>query len=187
MVIRRGLGEALPNQGHHFNGGSLYKRFTPSGPDHAQIAACAGIADYFDAYAAHHGLNTPQAVHDSIRAHEISILQPFLDAFSERNDVRVLGPTDAAYRAPTVALDLGRAAEPVAAELVAQKIMAGGGDFYAGRALEGVGVDPDLGVLRLSFVHYTSKDEVSRLIEAIEAVDSLVEASAWCAAFTCAL
>ncbi len=170
MVIRRGLGEALPNQGHHFNGGSLYKRFTPSGPDHAQIAACAGIADYFDAYAAHHSLNTPQAVHDSIRAHEISILQPFLDAFSERNDVRVLGPTDAAYRAPTVALDLGRAAEPVAAELVAQKIMAGGGDFYAGRALEGVGVDPDLGVLRLSFVHYTSKDEVSRLIEAIEAV-----------------
>ncbi|MFT7191758.1 MAG: selenocysteine lyase/cysteine desulfurase [Sulfitobacter sp.] len=170
MVIRRGLGEALPNQGHHFNGGSLYKRFTPSGPDHAQIAACAGIADYFDAYAAHHGLNTPQAVHDSIRAHEISILQPFLDAFSERNDVRVLGPTDAASRAPTVALDLGRAAEPVAEELVAQKIMAGGGDFYAGRALEGVGVDPDLGVLRLSFVHYTSKDEVSRLIEAIEAV-----------------
>ncbi|MFT4620852.1 MAG: selenocysteine lyase/cysteine desulfurase, partial [Polaromonas sp.] len=109
-------------------------------------------------------------VHDSIRAHEISILQPFLDAFSERNDVRVLGPTDAASRAPTVALDLGRAAEPVAEELVAQKIMAGGGDFYAGRALEGVGVDPDLGVLRLSFVHYTSKDEVSRLIEAIEAV-----------------
>lgn len=30
MVIRRALGEALPNQGHYFNAGSLYKRFTPA-------------------------------------------------------------------------------------------------------------------------------------------------------------
>ena len=42
MVIRRALGEALPNQGHYFNADTLYKRFTPAGPDHAQIAACAG-------------------------------------------------------------------------------------------------------------------------------------------------
>ena len=48
MTIRRGLAEALPNQGHYFNAGALTKRFTPAGPDHAQIAACAGIADYID-------------------------------------------------------------------------------------------------------------------------------------------
>ena len=54
MVIRRALGELLPNQGHVFNGGTLYKRFTPAGPDHAQIAACAGMADYIDAAYAHH-------------------------------------------------------------------------------------------------------------------------------------
>ena len=46
MVIRRPLGELLPNQGHYFNEGSLYKRFTPAGPDHAQIAACAGMASH---------------------------------------------------------------------------------------------------------------------------------------------
>ncbi len=170
MVVRRSLGEALPNQGHHFNGGSLSKRFTPSGPDHAQIAACAGIADYFDAIAEHHGLNSAQAVHDTIRAHEIKLLQPVLDAFCARNDLRVLGPSDAAARAPTVALDLGRAAEPVATALAQHKIMAGGGDFYAGRALEGVGVNAQDGVLRLSLVHYTTPDEVSRMIEAVEAV-----------------
>ena len=48
MVVRRALGEALPNQGHDFNGGALYKRFTPAGDDHAQVAACAGMADYID-------------------------------------------------------------------------------------------------------------------------------------------
>ncbi|MEM9552165.1 MAG: aminotransferase class V-fold PLP-dependent enzyme, partial [Pseudomonadota bacterium] len=42
MVIRAALAQLLPNQAHHFNGGTLYKRFTPAGPDHAQIAACAG-------------------------------------------------------------------------------------------------------------------------------------------------
>jgi selenocysteine lyase/cysteine desulfurase len=54
MVIRRDLGMRLPNQGHYFNEGSLYKRFTPAGPDHAQVAACAGMADYMDAVYAHH-------------------------------------------------------------------------------------------------------------------------------------
>lgn len=170
MVIRRSLGEILPNQGHHFNGGTLYKRFTPSGPDHAQIAACAGIADYFDAYAEHHGLKDARSVMNSIRSYEIRLLQPILDAFSGRNDVRLIGPAHAENRAPTVALDLGRAAAPLEAELAQHKIMAGGGDFYAGRALSGVGVDPDQGVLRVSLVHYTSEDEVSRMIDAVNAV-----------------
>ena len=56
MVIRRELGEMLPNQAHWFNADALYKRFTPAGPDHAQVAACAGMADYYDALAAHHGI-----------------------------------------------------------------------------------------------------------------------------------
>lgn len=170
MIIRRSLGEILPNQGHHFNGGTLYKRFTPSGPDHAQIAACAGIADYFDAYAEHHDLKDAHSVMNSIRSYEIKLLQPILDAFSGRNDVRLIGPAHAENRAPTVALDLGRAAAPLEAELAQHKIMAGGGDFYAGRALSGVGVDPDQGVLRVSLVHYTSEDEVSRMIDAVNAV-----------------
>ncbi len=54
MVIRRALAERLPNQGHYFNAGTLYQRFTPAGPDHAQIAASAGIADYIDALHGHH-------------------------------------------------------------------------------------------------------------------------------------
>ena len=73
-------------------------------------------------------------------------------------------------RAPTVALDLGRDPVPVAAALAAQGIMAGGGDFYGNRPLEALGVDPEPGVLRLSFVHYTAPDEVEKLITALDAV-----------------
>ncbi|MDJ0822325.1 MAG: aminotransferase class V-fold PLP-dependent enzyme [Paracoccaceae bacterium] len=169
MVLRRALGMALPNQGHVFNGDVLYKRFTPAGPDHAQVAACAGMVDYVDTLAAHHKV-APGAVHDLMRAHEVALLQPLLDALKGRNSVRLLGPERAEGRAPTVALALNRPGEAVAAELAPHGIMAGGGDFYAGRVLQGMGVDPDRGVLRLSFTHYTTQSEIDQLIEALDAV-----------------
>lgn len=177
MVIRRTLGEMLPNQGHFFNGDVLCKRFTPAGPDHAQVAACAGMADYVESLAAHHegpsggGTETGAFVHDLMRAHETGLLQPLLDAVAGRKGVRLLGPADARQRAPTVALALeGRAAEPVAARLAEHGIMAGGGDFYAVRPLKAMGIDPAQGVLRLSFTHYTTAEEVERLIAALEQV-----------------
>ena len=175
MVMRRALGETLPNQGHYFNAGSLYKRFTPAGPDHAQVAASAGMADYADALALHHGITgtadeKATGVHDLMRAHEVKLLQPLLDYVSAKNSVRLIGPSNAAGRAPTVELELAQAGEPVAAELAAHGVMAGGGDFYAVRALKAMGVDPEKGVLRLSFVHYTSEAEVQQLMEALDRV-----------------
>ncbi|WP_093033321.1 aminotransferase class V-fold PLP-dependent enzyme [Ruegeria marina] len=176
MVIRRALGQMLPNQGHYFNGDVLYKRFTPAGPDHAQIAASAGMADYVELLAQHHGCTEtdPAAragfVHDLMRAHEVDLLQPLLDAVKDRNSVRLLGPAVAETRAPTVALALTRPAEPVAAELAKFGVMAGGGDFYAVRALQGMGVDPQKGVLRVSFTHYTARSEIDQLLQALDRV-----------------
>ncbi|WP_299785381.1 aminotransferase class V-fold PLP-dependent enzyme [uncultured Marivita sp.] len=169
MVMRRTLGHLLPNQGHYFNADTLYKRFTPAGPDHAQIAACAGMADYMEALGAHHGVGAGGA-HDLMRDHEVRLLQPLLDAVKDRNSVRLIGPSEAGLRAPTVALALNRPAADVAAELAQHGVMCGGGDFYAVRALEAMGVDMDKGVLRLSFVHYTTEAEVTKAIEALDAV-----------------
>ena len=175
MVIRRALGQQLPNQGHGFNGDTLYKRFTPAGPDHAQIAACAGMADYIDALAGHHGLGGPPAarasgVHDMMRAHEVKLLQPLLDHLGSKNSVRLLGPRQAAERAPTVAIETRHAGRDLAARLAPLGIMAGGGDFYAGRALQGMGVDSARGVLRLSFVHYTAQGDIDRLMTALDEI-----------------
>ena len=168
MVIRRALGMELPNQGHYFNGETLYQRFTPAGPDHAQVAASAGMADYVEALGAHHGVSAGQGVHDLMRAHEVEVLQPLLDYVSSKNSVRLLGPSEAADRAPTVALALQGAGEEAARALAPHGVMAGGGDFYAVRALEGMGIDPAQGVLRVSFVHYTSAAEVDQLIKALD-------------------
>ncbi len=176
MVIRRALADRLPNQGHGFNAGDRTKRFTPAGPDHAQVAAINGILDYFEALHAHHRLpgDDPQdrarAVHDLMRTHETRLLGPFLDWLSNRSDLRLLGPATAEGRAPTVALAHARPGEELAARLATHRIMAGGGDFYGVRPLKAMGVDPAHGVLRLSFVHYTTEDEVARLIAALDKV-----------------
>lgn len=174
MVIRRALGDVLPNQGHYFNAGALYKRFTPAGPDHAQVAACAGMADYVDALCLHHRAGDVPApekakfVHDLMRAHETVLLQPLLDYLSEKNSVRLLGPRQAGDRAPTVAMVLREPGAVVAAKLAPKGIMTSGGDFYGVRCLEAQGVNPAHGALRVSFVHYTSQDEVAKLIGALD-------------------
>ena len=176
MVMREGLGMTLPNQGHYFNADHLSKRFTPAGPDHAQVAASAGMVDYIDALYDHHlgGEATARAkgaaVHDLMQAHEAALLQPLLDYVGSKNSVRLIGPAQAANRAPTVALALQSNAEEAAAALAPHGVMAGGGDFYATRALEAMGVDMDHGVLRLSFVHYTNAAEVDQLMGALDSV-----------------
>ena len=177
MVLRREIGAALPNQAHFFNGDVLYKRFTPGGPDHAQVAACAGMADYVDALYVHHfagaeatPLQRNNAVHDLMRGQEMVLAQPLLDYLAARNDLRLIGPRQAADRAPTVAVALDRAALPVATALAAHGIMAGGGDFYAVRPLDALGIDREKGVLRLSFTHYTTEAEVAHLITALDRV-----------------
>lgn len=175
MAIRDDFGAELPNQAHFFNGEVPSKRFTPAGPDHAQVAACAGMADYFEALSARHGgpphgAGAARAAHDLMRASEVRLLGPLLDSLTGRDDVRLLGPADAARRAPTVAIELPGGGEAAAAALAAHGIMAGGGDFYAVRPLRALGIDPAKGVLRLSFTHYTSEEDVARLVRALDAV-----------------
>lgn len=176
MFVRGTLADALPNQAHYFNAGSRTSKFTPAGPDHAQIAACAGMADYLDLVHAHHFDAEPdaaargRAVLALQSAQEQTVLEPLLAYLRGRNDIRLIGPTEAAGKVPTVALQGAKDGADLAIELAKLNIMTGGGDFYAVRLQEALGIDPAKGVLRLSFVHYTSPDEVSQLITALDQV-----------------
>ena len=158
----------------HFNSGNSTLKFTPAGPDHAQIAAAAGMADYIDALYAHHyneetePSNRAELVHDLKRNYERELLKPLLDFLSNRNDLRLLGPCDQNLKVPTIAVDVGSKARKYAKALGEQGIMAGAGDFYAVRTLKSLGVDPNNGVLRLSFVHYTNREEVNKLLSSLD-------------------
>lgn len=186
MAIRQSLITELPNQSHYFNADYPHKRFTPAGPDHAQVAAAGAVLEYIEAIDHHHadeqagpdnGASDLRAASARVSAlwrdHEDSLVVPVLEKLAADSRVRLLGPAsiDAApgHRCPTVAFT-PLAAEPlhVADRLTAQGIMCSAGDFYANRVLEGLDVDPARGVVRVSWVHYTSPGDIDRLLNALD-------------------
>ncbi len=171
MFLRREVNAALPNQGHFFNAEKPGARFTPAGPDHAQIAAVNGVMDYMDTVADRHGLKgkpvqaRAAAVRELFRSHESELLQPLLDFLAKHPKLRLIGRLRAPERAPTVSFTVdGTSSAEIASQLAAAKLGVGVGHFYAYRVLKALGIDTDDGAVRVSFVHYTSKEEVKRLI-----------------------
>jgi selenocysteine lyase/cysteine desulfurase len=110
-------------------------------------------------------------VRELLRGAEQPLLARLLDYLASRRDLRLLGPADAAQRAATVSVvPLHKEPAQLVPALAAHGIMAAAGHFYAVRLLEALGVDPARGVLRLSFVHYTSMHDIERLIAALDEV-----------------
>jgi selenocysteine lyase/cysteine desulfurase len=58
----------------------------------------------------------------------------------------------------------GQSSAELASRLANAKLGVGVGNFYAYRLIQSLGIDAEDGAVRLSFVHYTSKEEVDRLI-----------------------
>ena len=174
MVMRDALNKALPSQGHFFNVGSATSRFTPAGPDHAQIASVNGVIDYFEAIDSHHfsaADKSPKAQRVGALLHsaEIENLKPLLDFLKQRAGIRLIGKLATDKRAPTVSFTVDGVDPAVIAEKLAeQHIGIANGNCYAYRLMEALDISPEQGVVRLSFVHYTSAQEVNRLIEALE-------------------
>jgi len=175
MVIRSSAKHLIAPQAHFFNHDIPDKYMVPAGPDHAQVAASNGIFDYFDAVDDHHGGEDdggrPKRVEALFREAEHANLQLVLDYLSARNDIRLIGPDDAAVRAPTVAFTSHHMdAEDIAIKLADHGVMAGAGNFYAIRPMQAMGIDPDKGAVRLSFVHYTSRDEINQMLTALDQI-----------------
>jgi cysteine desulfurase family protein (TIGR01976 family) len=178
MVMRKAINEQLPNQAHFFNADHPTDRFTPAGPDHAQIVSVNGVLDYFEALYTHHYADaeaSPGRKTSRVRAlfqhAERNNLQGLLDFLSRRQGVRLIGKAITRHRAPTVSFTVdGRDPADIAARLASQKIGIGNGNCYAYRLMEALGIPAEQGVVRTSFVHYTSAEEVSRLIDALDKI-----------------
>ncbi len=178
MFMRKALNKKLPSQAHFFNVDHPTDRFTPCGPDHAQIVSVNGVIDYFEAiYAHHYGDDDVTALQKTSRVRalfqhaECKNLQPLLDFLSKREGVHLFGKAVTKNRAPTVSFTVeGRDPADIAAALAAKSIGIGNGNFYAYRLMEALNLPPEQGVVRLSFVHYTKLEEVAHLIEILDRI-----------------
>lgn len=176
MTVKRDLFDRMVNQSHYFNDGLVRKKLLPAGPDHAQIAATAGIAEYLDAVYDHHfeeqvdAAERGRRLYDMFKMHEKGLLSNLLGWLRNRDDVRIVGPDDPELRAPTVSIiPKNKTISEVYQTLVAHKLMIGSGNFYAVRPLEGMNIPTQTGVLRLSFLHYTTEAEIDQLIGGLSA------------------
>jgi selenocysteine lyase/cysteine desulfurase len=174
MFVKQELMKQTANQSHFYYKDEPHYCLTPSGPDHAQIAAAAGVADYLDAVYAHHFDDDPDSAVKGRRLHKLfsdyesALLTPLLDFLKARNDVFILGPDDPGIRASTVTiLPLEKPVPAVVAELEKQKLMVASGDFDVVRILNEMNIDLDPGVIRMSLLHYTTRDEIDRLIRGL--------------------
>ncbi|PRY95282.1 selenocysteine lyase/cysteine desulfurase [Hasllibacter halocynthiae] len=176
MAVGKEAASRLPSQGQGDDAIQPGIRFAPAGADHAQVAACAGIADYLDALYAHHekagrdGAGRAGVIGGWMREQEVGAMTPVLDWASGRNDVRLLGPPGAKGRVPTMAFEMPKAGAAYVAPLAALGVMAAGQGLHARRTLRALGIDPAHGVLRISFAHYTSEADGARVAQALDAV-----------------
>ena len=178
MTVKRDLLDKMTNQSHYFNDGKVRNMLLPAGPDHAQIAAAAGVAEYLDAVYAHHfpaestadAAERGRKLHDLFKVHETATLTPLLGWLRQREDIRIIGPDDPEVRAPTVSIIPKNKSIPAVIEgLTAHKVMVNGGNFYAVRPLQDMEIPLKTGVLRMSYVHYTTGAEVTQLINGLDA------------------
>ncbi len=175
MYVNKALIVKMENQSHFFKEGITRSMLTPAGPDHAQIGAACGILDYFDAVYEHHfdqEANASQrnnVLNTMFREHEIALLEHLLEFLRSRDDIQIVGPDHAAGRLPIVSIiPRHKSIAKVYASLTEQKLMLGTGDFYAVRPLIDMDIPREPGVMRISFVHYTSIEEINQLIAGLK-------------------
>jgi cysteine desulfurase family protein (TIGR01976 family) len=104
----------------------------------------------------------------AIEAYERGLSSRALAGLAQIPGLRVHGIADAARaaeRTPTFAITLaGWTPRDLATALAADGIYAWDGDFYATTLIEDLGLAPTGGVVRLGMVHYTTVDELDRLL-----------------------
>jgi cysteine desulfurase family protein (TIGR01976 family) len=132
----------------------------------------AGIVDYIDDLGGRTGdrFAIERAFAD-IAAHEAVIGDRLLSYLRGRNDVTIVGRrgSDPAERVPTISFKVrDRDAAEIVGKVDAASIGMRHGDFHSRRLVEKLGLDDRGGVLRVSMVHYNTKEEVDRLVSALD-------------------
>lgn len=182
MYVAPEFAQQLDPQCHYFNLSYPEKKFDSAGPDHGSISALAGLGTYFaDSYRHHFGepdsqkpgglYQQAQQVSGLMHQHETALCQQLLDGIADL-PLTILGRDTMKGREANVALRSSQHTSGAMSKALADAdIAAGHGDFYARRLLERAGIkDSADGVLRISFAHYNTADEVQRVLDVLIAL-----------------
>jgi cysteine desulfurase family protein (TIGR01976 family) len=161
-AIRPDLAESLPADrvraasekppGHRFETGTQ---------SHEAIAGTLAAIGYLRSL----GDGDLDTAFESIERHETALSKRFLSAMPE--DMTLYGIPSADRRTPTFCFNLaGHEPRAVAERLAERDIYVWDGDYYALEPMRALGLGRG-GAVRAGFLHYTTDDEVDRLLEAL--------------------
>ncbi len=138
-------------------------------PQYELLAGWLGSLDYLRELGGHDHLSRAalEAAYARIAELEGTVAQQLLDGLLGRPDVTLYGPQNMAGRVGTFGLRVhGELPEQTTARLTAAGVSAAAGHFYAVMPVQKVGLYPE-GVVRVSIAHYTSAEDVQRLLAAL--------------------
>ena len=162
-AIRPDLAESLPADrvrpsaevpaGHRFETGTQ---------SHEAVAGATAAIDYLRSL----GDGSLDEAFDRIVAHEDELSRRFLDGLPE--GVELYGVRTVEGRTPTFCFNAPGLAPRVVAERLGERgLYVWDGDYYALEPMRALGLDERGGAVRAGFLHYTTEDEVDRLLEAL--------------------
>lgn len=178
MYCAGDFADSLDPQCHYFNRPYREKWLDAAGPDHAAIAALAGLGEYFEKSHLHHfGLKQVSLkkkagqVSTYMHKHETELCEQLLEGLNKL-PLRIIGRNTSRWREANIALVSENYSSRELSKALAEKdIAANHGHFYAVRLLQKMGVyrEGD-GVLRISLAHYNNETEIERLLSVLNAL-----------------
>lgn len=160
---------------------SLPGRWMTGTQNHEGIAGTLAAMDYLTDLGREirPGVNSRRdalvAAYDAVGEFERVLCERLLDGLARIDGVRVLGITDSHRlheRTPTISfIHANKSAAEIARRFGELGLFVGNGNFYALQVTESLGLEPD-GVVRVGLMHYTTPDEVDRLLTALAEICS---------------
>ena len=170
----------LPNQNHEFLNDQIPYTLNPGGPNHEELASLNGIYDYFMNLYSHHFVDQNKTikekiyfVNELIRLHEEKIANPLLEYIKNRKEFRLIGKDKIKNkkRAPTISFThKNKSSREISVFLNDNYIATRNDNFYAWRCLKALGINLEDGVVRISLIHYNSKEEIKKLISVLDKI-----------------
>jgi cysteine desulfurase family protein (TIGR01976 family) len=141
--------------------------------NHAAIAGVGAAIDFISQFGEGNTIEVRlKSAMSAIQKRENQHFQLLFNGLKDISGLKIYGlQPDLPLRAPTLSFTMkGKTAEMVCKSLAAKGIFAWDGNFYAIRAAEVLGLMEIGGVTRMGMSIYTTKDEITRTVEAVKAL-----------------
>jgi cysteine desulfurase family protein (TIGR01976 family) len=171
--------ERMPGINHYFLQDYVPYKFQPGNVNYELTYGLLGLWDYLRGFALAHQRydladDRPGQLafaFDAIAGYEEELAAPLIDFLKSKPNVRIIGlPTaDRSRRMPTISFVVdGMKSDEITLAADRDQIGIRYGDFYAARLIDDLGLREQNGVVRASFVHYNTVEEVNRLVEVLD-------------------